>query len=290
MRIVLALAGLAFGLAGCTSSTTPAPAAAARAVPGCEGYPRSGTSSVTVCEARHFGPLASTGAASFETGAGDIVVEGSGRTTLDVDAFVYATAPTEETARELAAQVVVHSEDNDFYATGPAAPSTGCNVTLADNCLGSGSTEQGSSGTWYVRFAAQIPGATNLWASAGSGEVEVRNVDGVGYVHSGSGAVFLSNLGGELTADSGSEPIVLDLGGKAWRGAGATVTSGSGSVIFLVPGDYSAKFDLQSGSGMIRSEFSGHESQGGHHVESVGSGGATLAADTGSGDISLLRK
>lgn len=257
--------------------------------PSCDGYPRTSANAVTICEERSYGPLPATGNAGIRSDGGVVQARGGFRTDLMLDAFVYATAPTEEAAREVAAQVVVHTENNDFHATGPAntgSVSTGCAFEVGGSCVADGSS---AGTTWTVSFVALLPFRTDLTASTISGLVEITSIDGTSSFSSTSGALVLTGLAGEVMIDSTSGAVDVDLTGSSWRGAGMTVDTNSGAVVFHAPADYSARFEFSSDSGSIHSDFSGTTTSG-SYSETLGNGGATLGAESNSGSIHLRRK
>ena len=283
------------GLAGCGSSAAPdsqARAASGSAVqPSCDGYPQTDSSSgdVTVCDERSYDNLAATGSASVKTSLGDVLAQGSSRSTLALTAYVYATGATEQDAQSLASQVVIHTGNNDFYATGPAASSGGCTVSVAGSCV-SGSS--GGSGSWHVSFGVQMPSATDLSANASTGNIEADAVTGTASVTISTGNAFLGGLAGDVTATVSTGNVDADLGGATWQGNGLSIQLNSGNATLHAPGNYSAAFHFQTNSGSIHSDFSGYDQSGTNlqDDETTGHGGATISAGTNTGNLSLIRK
>lgn len=254
--------------------------------PSCAGYPANNGSSVTVCDARHYGALAASGKASVRSSSGDVLVLGSQRSDVDLDAFVYASAPTQQAAEDLASKITIHTDNNDYYAS---APGTGCTVEAGGACVSTGSPSGGNTLSYSVSFVVQLPRPTDVTASNSSGPVEVDSVTGSGNLSSSSGDLYLSDLAGSVSADTSSGNIQMNLSGSSWSGSGVTLGSSSGDVAFFAPGSYSAQFKFSTTSGTIHSDFSGADT-GGDYSETLGKGGATLSADTTSGNISLLKK
>jgi hypothetical protein len=148
----------------------------------------------------------------------------------------------------------------------------------------------------------------------GSGEAAVRHVDGdlrlrygngtakavevTGSVQlrSGSGSAKFGTIGGGLTAGCGSGDLEVRVVHGAVRsrcGSGAAVlhevhgdvdvASGSGGLEIGLPSGLSAKLDLHTGSGQVRSELPIED-----HPK-VAERSITLRARTGSGDVRLFR-
>jgi hypothetical protein len=278
---------------------TPTPSGDQIVHPSCDGYPQQGIPSVTVCEERDH-PGLPAGSVIAETSLGDLVAVGSNRGDVHLKAFVYAQGLTEDAARALASQIVIHTENGQYYATGPDSAGVigPINISLGGN-------------GWWVSFDLATPTAIDLqldsssgWIQArdltgnigltsSSGEIEARNVSGNVFIASSSGTVGLSNPSGAVTVDASSSTVGVNLEGTAWSGEGLHIEGSSTDVIFLVPGNYNARFELETVSGSIESDFGG-QPQGdfGNEqlTETTGSGGTTLRARTTSGDILLRRK
>lgn len=261
--------------------------------PSCDGYPRTGVNGVTVCQQRAFDDLAATGSASIKTDNGEILAQGASRSTLALVAYVYATALTEAAANNVASQVVIHTANNDFFATGPSSSGgSDCNVNVGPVCVSPGTGGSGSGGSWYVSFRAALPAATNLTTQSGNGDSEVDNIAGTGNFSSGNAQLFLIAPAGDVTASTGNGAIDVDFAGSSFSGNGLSATTGNGAIAFHVPGNYSAVFHLHTGNGSIHSDFSGRNisGQNAQDDETLGSGGVSLSADSNNGSISLLKK
>jgi hypothetical protein len=260
-----------------------APQAQAAAAFSCDGYPMPGPGGFTVCEQRSFPGLPVGGEVRIETEDGAIFAHGRPGGSVDLNAFIYASALTEDQARALAAQIEIHVADGHYYATGPQeglSPIPGVQIGLGPN-------------SWRVDFDAAVPNRLTLAADSTSGTVQADDVHGFVTLSSTSGEVFANRLGGSVVLSTTSGDIVVDLVGVGWSGTGLDADSTSGAVTFQVPGDYRASFELSSTSGTISSDFGGTaQSEPGSEnlTEHVGGGGAWLRARTTSGDIALRRK
>jgi hypothetical protein len=279
-------------LAGCGTTGDSSSVAAEGVTIGCAGYPKADANGVTICELRQYPNLPATGTASIDTANGEIIASGGGGlfSGIDLDAYIYAHGATEDEARTVASQIVVHTQDNDFYATGPesAAPVSGCAVELQGNCIGS--TTNNSS--WWVSFAAGMPSQTNLTAHTANGSLQVEGISGTGDFSADNGEIAIGSPGGNVTVTSGNGPMTIDLAGSSWNGQGLSATSSNGPMTFLVPSSYSAQFELATTTGSIQSDFSGTTVDGpnARDSETLGRGGATLSGTTQTGNIYLRRK
>ena len=131
-----------------------------------------------------------------------------------------------------------------------------------------------------ISYVLVVPNMTQLRARTGSGDEKVRGITGPVKVESGSGTLFLSNIGGEVKATTGSGDIHLDQikgpvrvntgsGGIRAEGIGGEFTASTGS------GDVTVR---QNSPGAVR------VGTGSGNVVLEGVDGE-LRAETGSGDI-----
>lgn len=160
----------------------------------------------------------------------------------------------------------------------------------------------------------------------GSGDVSVKNADGKLNLDSGSGDVTVSGVRGSLTIDSGSgdvqaddvdvDRLDIDSGSGSVKisglksntvsldsGSGAVdlgfkasvqdmnIDSGSGEVTLRLPTTFSARFDIDAGSGGVRTDFqlavTHYESD--RLIGTMGDGKGTVHIDSGSGEVRLVK-
>ena len=161
------------------------------------------------------------------------------------------------------------------------AAATGSGDMTIDNV---GATLKAQTGSGSVR-ANGIQGASTL--GSGSGDVELH-LAGPGDVRAetGSGTVRLFGVNGALKASTGSGDIEVNgTPSTDWK-----LSTGSGSINMALGGN--AKFNLVadtgSGSVNVAQPISMQGSLNKHHISgTVNGGGATIRANTGSGDISI---
>jgi lia operon protein LiaG len=161
-------------------------------------------------------------------------------------------------------------------------------------------------GSGSVR-ATQIEG--DLSVDTGSGSVEVSRVRGRSLsIDTGSGDVTGSDLeAGELSVDTGSGSIRLagvmapDLSLETGSGsvtaelrrdiASLHVETGSGDIAIRAPASLGAEVEIETSSGDIETDFplqiTRHARD--HMVGTIGDGKGTIAIETGSGGVKLLK-
>jgi len=133
----------------------------------------------------------------------------------------------------------------------------------------------------------------NVDANTVSGDLEARGIDGEVAFNSVSGGLTLAGgvvsrlaaktVNGQVTAD-------IDLG----DGAGLKVTTVSGDVAVRIPASASARVNLKSTSGRVRSGFDGMGTRPGRGPTvlsaTIGSGSADLTVSSMTGDVTLLAR
>jgi len=127
-----------------------------------------------------------------------------------------------------------------------------------------------------------------------SGDLEGRGIDGEIAFNSVSGGLTLA--GGavrSLAAKTVSGQVTADI--ELRDGGGLKISTVSGDVAVRLPGSASARVDLKSASGRVRSGFDGMSAAPGGPRPAVlsatlGSGSASLAVTSMTGDVTLLAR
>ena len=126
-----------------------------------------------------------------------------------------------------------------------------------------------------------------------SGDVEARDIDGEIEFNSVSGGLTLA--GGavsKLAARTVSGQVTADI--EIRDGGGLRVSTVSGDVAVRVPASASARVDLKSASGRVRSSFDGMSAAPGRGPAvlsaTLGSGSANLTVSSMTGDVTLLAR
>jgi DUF4097 and DUF4098 domain-containing protein YvlB len=126
-----------------------------------------------------------------------------------------------------------------------------------------------------------------------SGDLEARDIDGEIAFNSVSGALTLA--GGavsNLAAKTVSGQVTADIDLR--DGGGLKVSTVSGDVAVRVPATASARVDLRSTSGRVRSSFDGMTRASGPGPSglsaTIGSGSANLSVTSMTGDVTLLAR
>lgn len=207
-------------------------------------------------------------ALNAETGAGALTIVGEpGRTQIEVDATVYSRPDTKVTlslaAQDKTAIFVAKTEDHfsigespriDLVVKMPAALA----LTLSD---GSGEIEvRGVQGPMQINDGSgdiQVSQAGALQLTDGSGEIKLANLQGNVQVSDGSGEINGSNLNGAVQIEDGSGDIRLNgIGGLVTveDGSGDIDVNGAAGLTVTSPGSGDVSYQNIRGAVTIPSE------------------------------------
>ncbi|MEO5989572.1 MAG: DUF4097 family beta strand repeat-containing protein [Candidatus Eisenbacteria bacterium] len=179
----------------------------------------------------------------------------------------------------------------------------GATDVTANDCAGALSVDIGSGSVSVNKFDGDLSvdtgsghvgltdvAGTSLSVDTGSGDVNgiqlaARDI----LVDTGSGSVDLASVhAASLKVDTGSGSVDLSLLSSR---CALDVDTGSGSVRITVPPNFAADVDIETGSGGIRSDLpmTVIQKDSDQLRARIGSGGARLHVDTGSGGVALVK-
>jgi hypothetical protein len=131
-----------------------------------------------------------------------------------------------------------------------------------------------------IDYDLTVPQATRVTSSTGSGDQEVRGIQGPADVRTGSGNLTIANIGGEVHATSGSGDLTINdikAGVRASTGSGGIRGNGIGGSIEASTGSGDIRMQ-QTSAGNVRART------GSGDLELHGVNGS-LTVTTGSGDV-----
>jgi hypothetical protein len=227
------------------------------------------------CEVREQ-TLPGGGALDVDAGRnGGVMVRGSSRTDVLVRARVMTGAPTEAEARQLAAAVRIITDAGRVRAEGP---------------------EGAERSWWAVTFEVDVPQGTPLTVTTRNGGITVSNFTGQARVAAVNGPVRLTDVNGDIRGRTTNGPVVVDLGGPRWEGAGLEVETRNGPVRMTLPDAYSAQLELETVNGPVRLNYpittdTGRFGRRSSRIAAtIGSGGSRIRATTVNGPVSVNRR
>jgi hypothetical protein len=228
-----------------------------------------------VCELRRTTLPLINGQLSVSGKNGGIEVIGEDRRDIALEARVIAQASSSERAKSLLKEIKILT-DGAIRAEGPAS-----NGLLG--LLG------GSS--WYVNYRLHVPRHLAAQLHSENGGIDISNIDGEIDADTTNGGLTLHNLGGKVhaTTVNGGLDVVLD--GTQWHGEGLFAKSTNGGVTVKAPNRYSAHLIAATVNGGISVAFpiTIHGSVSHHLDTQIGQGGPTIQFETTNGGVSIDR-
>jgi hypothetical protein len=201
---------------------------------------------------------------------GSIRVHGWSNGDVQVRACIQAAASSEQEARTLASQVSIAKSAGAIEPDGPS---------------------NASDRWWSVSYEIWVPSSSNLKMDANNGSIAVDGVQGHIRVHTQNGSLRFSQVGGDVDGTTTNGSVTVDLAGTGWSGDGLRLETTNGSVNLNVPSDFSARVEVSTVNGHIKTDFpvtvSGEIQKNLSFV--LGSGGSTIEAKTVNGSVRIGR-
>ena len=226
-----------------------------------------------VCEVREFTVPAAGAALTVDAAPnGGIVVEGSSRSDIAVQARVVATAASEEEARAIASRVQV--------------------VATATRVESDGPRNLGRREGWHVSYRLAVPTNTPLSLTSVNGGISVDGVNSRVELTTTNGGVKLSRMAGDVEGRTTNGGIDVDLDGTGWDGTGLSLQTTNGGVRLMIPAQYNAHLETGTTNGSVKIDFpvmvQGTRPRS--LSTDLGSGGATLRVRTSNGGVRITKK
>jgi Putative adhesin len=182
----------------------------------------------------------------------------------------------------------VHTQSAPVTASGTRGTlsiDVGAGEVRISDAQGELNVDTGSGSVDVTKFSG-----SDLSVETGSGEVTGSDLtaDELG-VDTGSGEIRLAGVTSpRLSLETGSGGITAELRRDL---ASLEVETGSGDVSIRAPSSLGAQVEIQTASGDIETDFPFQLTRGGrdHMVGTIGDGKGTIAIETGSGGIRLLK-
>lgn len=239
----------------------------------CDDQQDRDDAAVTYCEERALGWHAGGRLAVDASPNGGVAVSGWARDSIAVTAAIHVRAGNDADARAIAAQVRIRNDGGTLSAEGPAS---------------------GRRQSWWVSFAIQAPGHTDLTLSTENGPIAVSGIAGVMDLRAQNGPITLDDIGGDVTARAHNGPLNVSLAGTAWQGRGLDAETVNGPATLRIPDGFNAQLETGTVNGpldlgipvTVQGRFGGREQR--IHT-TLGSGGPSVRVVTTNGPVSVRR-
>jgi len=225
-----------------------------------------------VCELRRTTLPLVNGQITVSGKNGGIEVIGEDRQDIALEARVVAQDSSTEQARSLLKEIKIVT-DGSIRAEGP---SSGLFSGLFGN-------------SWYVNFRLHVPRHLAAQLHSENGGIDISNIDGEIHADTTNGGLTLRDLGGKVHATTVNGGVNVALNGTQWHGEGLFAKSTNGGVTVNAPDNYSARLIAATVNGGISVAFP-IKIQGSirNHIDTqLGQGGPTIQVETTNGGVSI---
>jgi DUF4097 and DUF4098 domain-containing protein YvlB len=214
----------------------------------------------------------SIGRLSVDAGRnGGATVKGWLRGDVLVRARVEARGATEGAAAIMASQVSIDNSGGQVRAIGP---------------------ESANNSWWSVSYEIFVPRNTDLTLKSNNGGITISDVRGQIRFDGNNGGVHLKRVAGDVTGATVNGGVQVELTGAIWDGRQLDVSTRNGGVTVVMPSQYSAHIQAETGSGGLHSDFPVAQDSNARPRRldfNLGSGGPLIHIATNNGGVSLKR-
>jgi hypothetical protein len=223
------------------------------------------------CELRE-AVVAAPGRLEIDAGSnGGVEVSGSDRQDVQVRAHVWASARTEERAREMVAEVELSVDGGRLAAEGP---------------------EGGRRENWGVDWELTVPRAIDVAAHTMNGGISIADVSGDLDFDAMNGGIQLTGVAGDVRGRTTNGGLRVELAGSRWEGRGLDAQTTNGGVTLIVPDGYGAELETGTVNGGFDIDFpvTVRGRIGRTLRTTLGSGGPPVRAITTNGGVRIRRR
>ncbi len=144
--------------------------------------------------------------------------------------------------------------------------------------------------SWYVNFRLHVPRRLAAELHTENGGISVSNLEGDIHADTTNGGLVLNDLAGDVRATTVNGGLDIRLDGTQWRGAGMVAKSTNGGVSVKAPDKYSAHLVAQTVNGGVSVGFpitvQGKLNR--NRIDTnLGQGGPTIEFQTVNGGVSI---
>jgi len=202
---------------------------------------------------------------------GGMTVKGWQKNEVLVRARVQTQAETDDRAKAIARQVIIHTGGDRILADGPST---------------------GHHENWSVSYEIFVPQKMDLNLRAHNGGIHIADIRGQIEFETTNGGVSLQRLAGTVHGYTTNGGLSVELAGNRWEGGQLDARTTNGGVSVSVPDNYSAHLETGTVNGHINVEFpvTVHGEINRQLSIDLGSGGPLVRAVTTNGGVSIKRK
>jgi hypothetical protein len=200
---------------------------------------------------------------------GGIRIMGTDRKDVLVRAIVHTWARTEDDARAMLKDIMVHEGDT-IRAEGP--------------------NPYGRTG-WSVSYEIEAPRNTDLNLDTTNGGLAIESLRGNMVLETTNGGIRLDGVAGNVRARTTNGGMDVRLTGAKWDGDALDLRTTNGGVRMRVPEDYSARLETRTVNGGLDVDFPVTvQGRIGREISTtLGKGGPLVRAETTNGGVRVTR-
>lgn len=202
---------------------------------------------------------------------GGVSVTGWERDSMAIHTRIRVTARSLSEARSIAGQIRTYVRSGDVIVEGP---------------------RQDDDAQWSASIYAMVPRRSNLRVGTRNGPIMVEQVKGDMDLQTSNGPLTLRELAGSVRARTTNGPLSISLAGNRWDGSGLEARTTNGPLTISVPDGYNARLETGTTNGPVNLGFPitvvGRITR--DISTDLGSGGATIRANTTNGPLTIRRK
>ena len=202
---------------------------------------------------------------------GGMTVKGWQKNEVLVRARVQTQAETDDRAKAIARQVIIHTGGDRILADGPST---------------------GHHENWSVSYEIFVPQKMDLNLRAHNGGIHIADIRGQIEFETTNGGVSLQRLAGTVHGYTTNGGLSVELAGNRWEGGQLDARTTNGGVSVSLPDNYSAHLETGTVNGHINVEFpvTVHGEINRQLSIDLGSGGPLVRAVTTNGGVTIKRK
>ena len=221
------------------------------------------------CDVRNFTVDTPAGAIRVDAGPnGGVSVIGWDKSSMLVVAKIQANGDDDADAKDIGGRIRIDVNASRVQADGPSA---------------------GRHQGWSVSYDLYVPRTSGLDVSTRNGGVAVDGIHAPLTLTTENGAIHLTNVGGDVHAETTNGGVSAMLDGTTWLGAGLDLRTTNGSVTLEIPRDYNARLETGTTNGAVNIGFpiTVQGSFGRRITTTLGTGGPLIRATTVNGGVTI---
>ncbi len=242
-----------------------------------DGWQGGGRNTVNVCEVREFTLPEQDSLQINGSPNGSVGVTGWDRDEIQVRARIRSWGRDENLARDRLELIEIET-DGRLRARGPDVSSSWWPFGR-------------NNGGWIVSFEIMAPYDTELWIESVNGRISVAAIKGHLDVETINGGISLTDVSTSARGRTVNGGISVELEGDTIDGGALDLRTTNGGIVVRIPEEFSARLDVATVNGRVRSDFPvTREGRGNREISAtLGDGGPMVRVRTVNGGVEISK-